>query len=213
VGSAFSEGLATGIIAAPTLPLPTTLSGLTAVVTDASGRAQNAQLFFISPNQLNFLVPANAADGSAKLEIKNATDTISTGTFRVASVAPAVFSVTRDGLGTPAGQYTVIRPDGSRVDGFLFTNSLAPQPLNVTTGQVYVILYGTGMRNANAGAFTASVGNRSVPILAVGASSEYPGLDQIAVGPLPASLAGAGKVTLTVTSGGIASNPLSIVIE
>jgi uncharacterized protein (TIGR03437 family) len=83
----------------------------------------------------------------------------------------------------------------------------------VNSGQVYVVLYGTGIRNGTADSFTALVGSRSVPIFSVAVSSEYPGLDQIALGPLPTTLAGAGTVALTISSAGITSNSISIVIQ
>ena len=162
---------------------------------------------------MNFLVPPGVAEGNALVEIRNTTDTIATGTFAVGAVAPALFSVTADGRGTPAGQYVIIRPDGSRSEGFLFTNALAPQPLNVNSGQVYLSLYGTGFRSGAVSAFTASIGGRSVPVMAVAPSGEYPGLDQIALGPLPTSLAGSGSVDVAVSIAGNTSNKLSIVIQ
>ena len=213
VGTVFGEGLVDRIVVAQSFPLPTTLGGLTARITDASGRQQNAGLYFVSQSQVNFLVPAGTAEGNATVDIRNATDTISTGNFRITAVAPALFSVSRDGRGTPAGQYIIVRSDGSRADGFLFTDTLSPMPLNVNSGQVYVVLYGTGFRSGAANSFTALVGNQSVPILAVAPSPEFPGLDQIAIGPLPASLAGAGTVQVTVSIAGNTSNALSIVIQ
>ena len=50
-------------------------------------------------------------------------------------------------------------------------------------------------------------------MLLAGALDGLAGLDQVNIGPLPRSLAGAGEVNVVVTAAGITSNPVTIVIE
>ncbi len=74
-------------------------------------------------------------------------------------------------------------------------------PINLggSDEQIYLEIYGTGLRNAKN--VTATVGTLSVPVLYAGASS-YSGEDQINIGPLPAALAGIGSVNIVVTADG-----------
>jgi Pectate lyase superfamily protein len=55
--------------AATGLPLPLSLAGTTARLKDGAGIERAAPLFFVSPTQLNLLVPAGAAEGAATMTI------------------------------------------------------------------------------------------------------------------------------------------------
>jgi uncharacterized protein (TIGR03437 family) len=66
-----------------------------------------------------------------------------------------------------------------------------PINLGPSTEQVYLEMYGTGIRNARH--VTATVANMSVPVLYSGPAPGFAGEDQVNVGPLPQSLAGARK--------------------
>jgi len=90
---------------------------------------------------------------------------------------------------------------------------LAPNPINLGTAgdQVYLILYGTGVRHA--GTVQATVNGAGVPVIYFGAQADYAGLDQINLGPLPGSLAGAGPVPIAITADGAAANPVTAAIQ
>ena len=45
------------------------------------------------------------------------------------------------------------------------------------------------------------------------AQSQYAGLDQINLGPLPGSLAGAGLVHIVITADGNTANPVTVVFQ
>jgi uncharacterized protein (TIGR03437 family) len=63
--------LATGTLAA-TLPLPTSLLGTEVQIRHAStGNEESAQLLFVSPGQINFIVPGAIPEGSAEVKITN----------------------------------------------------------------------------------------------------------------------------------------------
>jgi uncharacterized protein (TIGR03437 family) len=66
----------------------------------------------------------------------------------------------------------------------------------------------------SAAAVTATVGGLTIPVLYAGAQSEYPGLDQINIGPLPRTPSGQGQeVTVLVKMDGKETNPVTIAIR
>ncbi|MGH9846919.1 MAG: hypothetical protein ACREEM_50115, partial [Blastocatellia bacterium] len=69
--SAFGSGLATATMAAPTIPLPTTLGNTTVKVRDGAGTERLSPLFFVSPTQVNYQIPPGTAIGSATITITN----------------------------------------------------------------------------------------------------------------------------------------------
>jgi uncharacterized protein (TIGR03437 family) len=75
--------------------------------------------------------------------------------------------------------------------------------------QLYLLLYGTGIRSF-AKAVTARVGGIDVPVLGALAQGQYIGLDQVNIGPLPAPLAGRGEVPIQIWVDGVAANPVTI---
>lgn len=70
IASVFGIGIAASTNVATTLPLPQTLDGVTVKLKDSAGVERGAPLFFISPNQINFLLPAATALGAATATIE-----------------------------------------------------------------------------------------------------------------------------------------------
>jgi len=81
----------------------------------------------------------------------------------------------------------------------------------LSAGQVYLEVYGTGIRNAKN--VTLTIGGVNVPVYSSGSQGIDPGLDQINVGPLPQTLTGRGQVNVVVTADGQAANTTNIVIN
>ena len=77
---------------------------------------------------------------------------------------------------------------------------------------VYLLLFGTGIRGFSS-EVRVRVGGEEVPVLAAVAQGQYPGLDQVNAGPLPASLAGAGEVAIEMTVDDIPANDTTVTIE
>jgi uncharacterized protein (TIGR03437 family) len=90
-------------------------------------------------------------------------------------------------------------------------NLWVAQPVSVSPGQAYLVLYGTGIRHASS--VTATVGGVDVPVAYSGVQPTYPGMDQINLGPLPQNLAGAGKVDIVVTADGHPANTVTTAIQ
>jgi len=90
---------------------------------------------------------------------------------------------------------------------------VVPLPINLgpPSEQVYLELYGTGIRHAQD--VTATVGGVSVPVLYSGAAPGFAGEDQVNIGPLPQSLAGEGSVNILLTADGLAANTVNVTIQ
>src|SRR6202023_2060930 len=94
--------------------------------------------------------------------------------------------------------------DKTQTSAFVFTcgssaGSCAPAPIDLgaATDQVYLVLFGTGIRGrSSAAAVSATVGGIPVPVVFAGDSGQFVGLDQVNIGPLPRSLKGPGKATV-----------------
>ena len=114
-------------------------------------------------------------------------------------VAPSLFTADGTGKGTPAA--TAIRVAGS-----VFSPVSVFDPIDLG-GDIYVSLYGTGIRNRATVACT--IGGVSVPVLYAGPQLVYAGLDQVNIQLTPA-LRGIGEVDLVVTVDGQPSNPVRI---
>ncbi|HWB84292.1 MAG TPA: Ig-like domain repeat protein [Bryobacteraceae bacterium] len=202
-----------------TLPLTTSLGGVTVTITDSNGTDRLAPLYgvFGSAGQINFLVPGGTAPGLASVTITLPTgDAIKT-MINVTPTAPGIFTATQTGQGPFAGQIVYVHPDQSQtvVNSVTpdSTGTLVPNPITVSKpgDQVYLTLYGTGLRHA--GTLTATIHGVSVPVSYFGAQGTYDGLDQINIGPLPATLAGAGVVNLVVSADGQAANAVSVATQ
>ena len=83
---------------ASSLPLPTSLGGATVKITDSKGVERLAGLFFVSPEQINYLLPAGLAEGIARVVI-TANGKTSVGLIDVAPVAPGLFAANADEIG------------------------------------------------------------------------------------------------------------------
>jgi uncharacterized protein (TIGR03437 family) len=92
-------------------------------------------------------------------------------------------------------------------------SNIVALPVNVANAneQIYLELYGTGIRNA--AAVTVTVGGVSVPVLYAGAAPGNVGEDQVNIGPLPTSLARSGSVNIILTADGQTANIVNITIQ
>jgi uncharacterized protein (TIGR03437 family) len=111
----------------PFFPVTTELAGLEVQVNGVP-----APLFYVSPTQINFIVPSSTpSSGTAEyLVMRKATgEVIASGSIRMADSAPALFSVSQTG----AGQIAAINEDGT-------VNSAA----NPVRWNSVIQLFGTG---------------------------------------------------------------------
>ena len=70
LASLYSSGLAASAAQAGSLPLPLSLGGVTLTITDSAGAQRIAPLLYVSPGQINFLLPDNIAPGPATFTVE-----------------------------------------------------------------------------------------------------------------------------------------------
>jgi len=218
IATLYGTNLVTGNTQASTLPLPTTLGGLTLSVTDASGAQLPATLSFVSPNQVNFVIPGGAALGEATFTASNGSNSQNASSL-IENVAPALFSMSGTGTGVAAATAievpTANPQQQTPVSVFQCSASgCTAVPINVgVSGTVYLTLYGTGIRNLSSLAnVQVSINGVSVQVQYAGAQPSFPGLDQVNVS-LPAALSGAGNANVVLTVDGQVSNTVLVNIQ
>jgi uncharacterized protein (TIGR03437 family) len=209
IASLYGSNLAAAPQWAQSQPLPINLGGVTVTLKDANGGAFPAPLFYVSPTQVNWLVPKGVASGVATITLTNGSATF-TGTATITSTAPGLYTANMTGQGPAAAQVT---------NGQTYTNTSQCNsagnctliPINVTS-QPYLILYGTGIRGAAQSNVSVKIGNIDAPVTYAGAQAVYAGLDQVNVA-LPATLKGRGQQVVTVTVNGQASNMAQLLFQ
>jgi uncharacterized protein (TIGR03437 family) len=217
--AAFGANLATGVEVANTTPLPTTLRGTTVRVRDSAGTERLAPLFFVSPGQINYLLPANTATGQATVTATSGNGDISFGTLLVSAISPALFSANANGSGVAAANVLRVLANGQQVFEAAMrfdqaSNRFVPEPINLgpESEQVYLVVYGSGLRGYS-NAVTATLGGAPINVIFVGPQGGFAGLDQLNLGPVPRSLAGRGVVDLVVTVDGKQANTVQFSIR
>ncbi len=195
--------------------------GTSVLVTDGAGVDIPAKFVYVvnSPPQLAFEVPTAAAPGVAIITITNSDGTISLSSAPVFPVAPGLYSADTTGQGLAAAGILRVKAGGSQiysqVDTYNATTAqYVAEPIDLSTpaDQVYLVLYGTGIRGRSSlGGVTVAVGGMNLPAIFAGAQG-LPGLDQVNV-LLPNSLAGKGIVAVVLTVDGQTANQLTITIK
>jgi len=181
MASIYGANRATTTEVANTQPPPTSLGGVMLTVTDSSGVARPAPLMYVSPAQINFVVPDGTAPGVAQFTITPVSGSALTTTGLIQSTAPALFDITGEGPGIAAA-YAIQTANGvqSVLPVFTCTAStcqLTPIPLGANLS-VTLVLYGTGIRNRSSlSNVTANINGINVPVLYAGSQPTYQGFD------------------------------------
>lgn len=191
----------------------------TVSVTDSAGVTRDAYLYFTSAGQVNFQTPDATAAGRAKVTLKRPDGSSLSGDILVQSTAPGLFSANASGQGVGLIAAVTADASGNQTWTPVFTYNAALQqmvatPVNVSGGNVYLAIYCNGVRNAaSLSDISVQVGGQKVTAAYAGAQNQYVGLDQINVGPLPASLAGKGEVEVVLTVAGKRTNRVTLTIQ
>ena len=207
-GLASAYGQALGVVESqsPSGTPAAGLAGVIATMTDAAGATRPLALAYAGPSQVNFLVPAGTATGTATVHIGAVN-----GTVMVSAAAPGLFSM---GASTTAAAGAIRVPNGQTTqtavpvfDCGSGTCSTVPIAID-NQSTVYVSLYGTGLRGA-ASSVTCTVGGVPVLVTYAGPQGAFPGLDQVNIS-IPAALRGRGEVDVVVSASGHASNAVRL---
>ncbi len=210
--TAFGTNLASTIAAAPAGPPPTHLGGIQLHVRGSDSTDQLASLLYVSPTQINYVLPPGVVEPFAAVSIEH--DGVpfvgEANAFPITPLAPGLFTL--NSLGLAAATAVRVNSDGTQtvVPAVSCTQSgCVPIPIDLSTGSVYLSLYGTGFSlNLDGGPLTLSenpiacmVNATPVAVTYVGAQPEFPGLDQINL-QLPPSLAGSAQAQIECTFAG-----------
>jgi uncharacterized protein (TIGR03437 family) len=207
----FGERLTTDAAAAAdgAIVMPQSLAQTSVSITDSQGVTRPGNLYYISPSQVNVVVPAGTAAGQATISVQTAGNKMSSGPITIKAVAPALYALPGN----------VLAGWGQAGNNILPIWSLAgAKPFDVSQGNVYLICLGTGLRGGSNTSLTAIIGNVqfngvSAPRPALASSPSYMGLDQINIGPIPASMQGAGKVNVMISVDGVPTNTVQVAIQ
>ncbi|MGE0101462.1 MAG: M36 family metallopeptidase [Blastocatellales bacterium] len=209
IAALFGTDLAVRTESARSNPLPFSVAG-----TEATINGLPVPLFFVSPNQINFAVPQLLANGPATMIVKSPAGMYSVAQLTIASAAPALFTANASGRGDAVAQATT--------DGI----SYQQQPFDVTVNGSpnVLVLYGTGIRNAQASdpfdsngvaeSVQVTIGGVPATVLYAGAQGSFSGLDQINL-IIPPALAGGSErsVEIRLSVNGVEANAVTIVIR
>jgi len=219
IASAFGQGLAGSTEAASVLPLPTSLAGTTVNVKDSAGVERLAPLFFVSPGQVNYLVPEGTRVGSATITVTSRDRVVGAGSLPIEAVAPGLFTANASGRGVAAALALRVSADGTQTSQTAFRCGAAPDscvPAPVDLGsesdQVFLLLFGTGIRGrSSVSAVRATIGGEAAEVVGVGPQGQFVGLDQVNV-RLPRRLIGRGEVDVVLTVDGKTANTVTVSI-
>jgi uncharacterized protein (TIGR03437 family) len=189
--------------------LPTTLAGVTVKI---NGTA--AGLLYVSPSQINLLIPANTDTGTAAILVQSSSlATQFSGSVEVRNVAPAIFTLDNTGRGP-----------GAILNAVTFTGApfLVETPENQGSDKrTRLAVYATGLRYAGNPARDPAIPNAAIQVQArdnlgnvyaveyAGAAPGFFGLDQINL-IVPAAADGVGVLSLTVVAENRASNTVTL---
>lgn len=211
-------GLSNGTLAG-TLPLTLALSGTAVTVTDNRGNSRLAELYYVSPTQINFIIPASMPNGPGTVTVTEAGGPTFVSAITLGTMDPGVFFRGTAQQAIAAALVLDQPPTGPAVTSYTAsydapsqTWSAAPIVLN-STDQFYLELFGTGISNVPAKQITASINGVNVPVTYSGPQNQYPGIDQVNIGPLPAGLAGSGPSSLVLTVNGTTSNTVNLMFQ
>lgn len=220
ITSGFGANLAPVTAVAAALPLPTSLGGVALDITDSQKKTHSVPLFFVSPAQVNFLVPDGVAAGPAVVAVYRGEVKMLSGSAQIESVAPALFSANWNGQGVAAANVVRVSAGGTRYtqSSFLCPGGSGkcqfnPINLGAADDQTYLELFGTGIRKCSGiASVTVTIGGVAVKVYYAGAQGEYPGLDQVNV-EVPQQLRGRGQVDLVMTVASKPANTLAIFVQ
>lgn len=217
----------TGLAAAPKHPdsgLVYKLDGVSVWIENSDNTIASCLLFYVSPTQVNFLVPTNSPTGEALVRVYRDNKVVGTGTVQIANVAPGLFAMNQAGKGVAAASVLRVKAGNKQSYEFPYVydsvnKQYNPLPIDLgpdlgdDTDQVFLELYGTGLRKRSSlENVSVKIGGIPVEVTYAGLQSSFSGLDQVNV-KIPRSLIGRGEVNIELTVDGKAANPVSVNIK
>jgi uncharacterized protein (TIGR03437 family) len=213
----FGGQLASGAQSATEQPLPTKLGDCTVKIKDAQGVEREAGLYYVSPGQINFKVPADTAPGIATVTVVTGDQAQTLGNLNIANLAPGLFFLNTDGLA--AADLTRVSGTNTTYEAIAqldtATNQFVPVPIDLGSAadKVYLTFYGTGFRNRSTlDSVQVLIANVPAVVDYAGPSATSDGLDLVRV-LLPSGLRGTGTASVGMSVNGVSSNGVNVVIK
>ncbi|PYT24836.1 MAG: hypothetical protein DMG58_25420 [Acidobacteria bacterium] len=216
IASIYGSSLSAATKQADAQPLPESLGGVSLSVRDATGTGRAASLLYVSPGQINFIVPQDIQPGLATFIVTTGGAAAVSAPGTVLPAAPTLFSASANGNGVAAA--TAIRTQagaqGLQAPVPVFQCGASgcvavPIDLGIDT-PVYLSLYGTGIRNRSSlSNVTVTINGVNVPVLYAGSQPEFAGLDQVNVA-LTLNLRGSGETNVVLVVDGQTANPVTL---
>ena len=180
-----------------------------AKIVDAAGTTHKAYIASADAGRITIQVPVSAVTGPARLKVQGSDGTMQSRDFRINAVQPGLFAINGDGEGP--GAITALIDGQETMLAYTYDNSAkryvpAEIPLE---GDVYLSVFGTGF-GASKALPTAMIGDTPVPVMAFEKLPQFPGVDQINIGPIPHSLAGKRGLPLSLSVGATATNAVIV---
>jgi uncharacterized protein (TIGR03437 family) len=190
------------------------LNGTRVSVKDANGTTRDSTLFYVSKGQINFAVPAGTAAGTSQVKVTAPNGSTIFTNVVTAPVVPALFALNSSAL---------VAANLVRVSNGVTTyepvyevsaGAIVPRPLDFgpSGDQLFLVLYGTGLRAAGTAGVSVSIAGATIPVLYAGPQGEVEGFDQVNV-QLPRTLIGKGNVFITLTANGVAANTVQVTVK
>jgi uncharacterized protein (TIGR03437 family) len=173
----FGTGLAKSNQTA-TPPYPAILNGVTVTINN-----KPAPLYFVSPGQLNVLVPFGTTGPMATIVVQDGSVNSNTVTVPVAATSPGIYSVDSSGSGAGAilhADYSLVNAANPATGGetvLIYLTGLGTVTPTVTDGTAGT---GTALHNSDATA-TVYVGGQQATVVFNGLAPGFPGLYQLNV--------------------------------
>jgi len=215
IAAAFGRQIGASTVSATSLPLPNTLGGVSIDVTDSANAMGMASLFYVSPNQINFVVPDSTKTGTATVKILGGANSPQSAMVQVAKVAPGLFTANGAGVGVAAA-IAIRRIIATQTDEevpVFHCDANGCSSTGVEMGpdaQVFLELFGTGIRGRTSLAnVTATIGGENVDVLFAGPQGQFPGLDQVNLS-LPQNLHTRGETDVVLTVDGLVANKVRV---
>ena len=180
--------------------LPSTLNGVSASIA-----GQTARILYVSPYQVDALLPFETPTGSQPLSVDNGNGPSAPISLDVAGVAPALY-----GFAFKNADFTIVGPSNPAQAGdvlVLYATGLGQTTPALATGQTVPLgppFYDTVLPTVTIGGVNATVD------YSIGAPPYVAGLYQMAV-TVPAGLP-TGSVPVVATAGGQTSNTITITV-
>ncbi len=192
-------------------------------------KGEAAQVLSVSPSNITFKVPSDLAGGLADIIVTSRGGFISFNTANVFGLNPTIFGNAENsgagallnGLNVSSGTFSTVTDApllgfDTRTRLSFFATGISSALVNTDLGNDVVMANGQMLTNlaesVRVEARTSGGTTINLPVEYAGPQGLLTGLDQITV-MLPAQLAGAGTVQLTVVAGGTRSNTVTVVVQ